>query len=85
MVEGFGGGVPAEGFAGSAVELGGDGGEVFGGVDGEVGAFGEVLAQEWSGPQKLDTVSKRPSCEGQTDVLGKHVESCRRRFGCRTV
>ena len=54
MVEGFGGGDPAEGFAGSAVELGGDGGEVFGGVDGEVGAFGEVLAQEWSGPRKLD-------------------------------
>jgi hypothetical protein len=31
--EAFGGGVPVEGFAGSAVELGGDGGEVFGGVD----------------------------------------------------
>src|SRR5215469_6096436 len=44
--EAFGGGVPAEGFAGAAVEFGGDGGEVGGRVDGEVGAFGEVLAQQ---------------------------------------
>jgi hypothetical protein len=44
--EAFGGGVPAEGFAWSAVEFGGDGGEVFAGVAGEVGAFGEVLAEQ---------------------------------------
>jgi hypothetical protein len=44
IVEGFGGSLPAEGLAGSAVECGGDGGEVAGAVLAEVGAFGEVLA-----------------------------------------
>lgn len=39
------GGLPAEGLAGAVVEFGGDGGEVFGGVDGQVGAFREVLAE----------------------------------------
>jgi len=40
------GGEPAECLAGSLVELGGDGGEVVGVVDGQVGAFGEVLAEQ---------------------------------------
>jgi cytochrome c-type biogenesis protein CcsB len=39
------GGLPAEGLAGAVVEFGGDGSEVFGGVDGQVGAFREVLAE----------------------------------------
>ena len=44
LVEGFGGGFPAEGFAGSGVEGERDGVEVVAAVSGEVGAFGEVLA-----------------------------------------
>jgi hypothetical protein len=54
-------------------------------VSGQVGAFGEVLTQQWSGPQKLDTVSKCPSSGEHADVLGKHVESGRRRLGRRIV
>ena len=49
-MQSFGGGLPAEGFAGSAVEFGSHGGEVIRTVDGEVGAFGEVLAEEPVGP-----------------------------------
>ena len=37
-------GRPVQGLAGAVVELGRDGGELLGGVDGEVGAFGEVVA-----------------------------------------
>jgi hypothetical protein len=44
IVEGFGGGSPTEGLAGSAVEGRGDGVEVAACVLAEVGAFGEVLA-----------------------------------------
>ncbi|TDB91173.1 transposase family protein [Actinomadura sp. KC216] len=40
-----GGGLPAEDLAWAVVELGGDVGEVLGGVDGQVGALGKVLAQ----------------------------------------
>ena len=39
-------GAPVEGFAWSSVEFGGDGGEVLGAVNGEVGAFREVLAKQ---------------------------------------
>ena len=46
MVEGLGGGLPVEGFAGSGVERVSDGVEVVARVSGEVGAFGEVLAKE---------------------------------------
>jgi hypothetical protein len=53
IVEGFGGCLPAEGFAGAAVEGGGDGVEVAAGVLGQVGAFGEVLAE-----QAVDAESK---------------------------
>ena len=35
----------SECLAGPVVEAGRDAGEVFGGVDGQVGAFGQVLAQ----------------------------------------
>ena len=46
FVEGLGGGFPAEGFAGSAVECCGDGVQVGGCVSGEVGAVGEILAEQ---------------------------------------
>ena len=46
LVEGFGGCLPAEGLAGSGVERGGDGVELVGRPAGQVGALGEVLAQE---------------------------------------
>src|ERR1700709_1460708 len=39
-------GAPAERFSGAAVEAGGDLGEFLGSVDCEVGALGEVLAQQ---------------------------------------
>ena len=38
--------LPSEGFAGAGVEFGGDVVEVFAGVHGQVGALGEVLAQQ---------------------------------------
>ena len=43
MVEGFGGGLPAECLPGTAIELGCHGCEMFGGVDGQFRALGEVL------------------------------------------
>ena len=46
LVEALGGSIPAEGLAGSAVEAHSDLVEVGLGVEGEVGAFGEVLADE---------------------------------------
>ena len=46
LVEGFGGGLPAEDLARSGVERRGDGFEVRGGPARQVGAFGEVLAQQ---------------------------------------
>ena len=46
VVEGLGGGAPAERLARPAVERGGDRGEVLGAVSGEVGASGEVLAKQ---------------------------------------
>src|SRR5689334_1418348 len=45
-VEGFGGGGVVEGAAGAGVELVGDGVEVGLGVGGQVGAFGEVVADQ---------------------------------------
>ena len=45
-MECFGGSSPIEYFAGSCVEFGGDGVEVGLGVRGEVGALGQVLAQQ---------------------------------------
>ena len=49
FVEGLGGGLPIEGFAGSTVECCGDGVQVASGVSAEVGAFEEVLAEETVG------------------------------------
>jgi hypothetical protein len=46
LVESFGWSIPCEGFAGSGVEEQGDLVELVLGVDGEVGAFGEELADE---------------------------------------
>ena len=46
LVEPLGWSLPVEGFAGSEVELVGDEVDVFAGVDGQVGAFGEVLAEQ---------------------------------------
>ena len=46
FVEGFGGSLPTEGLAGSAVEHGGDCFDVLGVPAREIGALGEVLAQE---------------------------------------
>src|SRR5215475_671701 len=46
LVEGFGGGVVAEGFAGAGVELVGDGVELVLGVGAQVGAFGQVVADQ---------------------------------------
>ncbi len=46
FVEGFGWGFPVEGFSGSGVEGVSDCVEVVWGVSGEVGAVGEVLAQQ---------------------------------------
>jgi hypothetical protein len=46
LVEFLFGAEPVECFAGSVVEFGGDCGEVFCGVGGEVGAFGEVLTEQ---------------------------------------
>ena len=45
-MEFFGGGAPFVAFAGSGVEFGGDVVEDAGSVKGQVGAFGEVLAQQ---------------------------------------
>jgi hypothetical protein len=42
----FGGGVVAEALAGPVVEFGGDGVELGGGVEAEVGALGQVLAEQ---------------------------------------
>ena len=47
--EGLGGGSPAEGFPGSTVQSCSYGVEVVSGVSAEVGAFGEVLAEETVG------------------------------------
>ena len=44
--EGFAGGVVAEACAGPVVEFGGDGVELGGGPGGQVGAFGEVFAEQ---------------------------------------
>ena len=46
MVEGFGGGAVAEDSAGSGVEFVGDGVEVGLGVHGQVGALGQVVADQ---------------------------------------
>ena len=46
LVESFGWSIPSEGLAGASVEEDGDVVEFFLGVDGEVGAFGEELADE---------------------------------------
>lgn len=46
FVEFFGRGVPVEGLSGAGVEFVGDGVQVGLGVDGQVGAFGEVLAEQ---------------------------------------
>ena len=46
LVERFGGGLPAECLAGPVVERGGDCFDLFCIPPGQVGAFGEVLAQE---------------------------------------
>ena len=46
LSEHFAGGVVAEAFAGSVVEFVGDGGEVGGGVMRQVGALGEVFAEQ---------------------------------------
>ena len=43
-------------FAGPAVELRGNVLEDPGPVEGQVGTLRKVLAQEWSGPRKLDSV-----------------------------
>ena len=49
FVEGFGGGLPIEGFAGSTVQCCGDSVQVASGVSAEIGAFGEVLSEETVG------------------------------------
>ncbi len=49
LVEGFRWCLPAEGLAGSAVDHGGDCFDLFGGPAREVGALGEVLAQQLVG------------------------------------
>ena len=49
FVEGLGGGLPVEGFAGSTVECCGDSVQVVLCVSAEIGAFGEVLAEETVG------------------------------------
>src|SRR5215471_19280093 len=46
LVQGLGGGFPAEGLAGPGVKLRGDRVQVLAAVGGEAGAFGEVLAQQ---------------------------------------
>src|SRR5205814_4983665 len=46
LVESFGGSIPCEGHAGASVEFDGDVVELLLAVFGEVGAFGEVLADE---------------------------------------
>src|ERR1700722_7298295 len=46
LAEGFGWCLPAGCLAGAGVEGVGDGGQVAGGVAGEVGALGEVLAEQ---------------------------------------
>ena len=58
-LEEVGGGGPREGLAGAAVAFGGDRCEGGGGVDAEVGAFREGLAQEPVG------VLFEPRCQGE--------------------
>jgi hypothetical protein len=79
FVEGFGGGLPAEGLAGSAVECGGDGVEVLTRVSREVGAFGEVLAQQavgvlvgtaLPGAVRVAEVDRQPGVDTQSGVWG---------------
>src|SRR5207248_887185 len=77
---GLGGGVPAEGLAWSAVELCGDAVEGSAVVAGEVGAFGEVLADESDGvfggaalpgPAGVAEVDLDAGVDGEADVLGE--------------
>ena len=65
FVEGFGGGLPAEGFAGSTVQSRGDSVQVVPGVSAEVGAFGEVLTEETVGVLVGPTL---PWCLGVAEV-----------------
>jgi hypothetical protein len=52
----FQGTLPTQDFAWSPVEFSGDQSEVFWAVDAQVCSFREVLAEQWSGPLKLDTL-----------------------------
>src|SRR5215475_13471878 len=65
--EGFAGGVVAEAFAGPVVELGGDGVDLAGGPGVEVGALGEVFAE-----QAVDVfvAAALPGCVGVGEVDG---------------
>ena len=65
FVEGLGGGLPVEGFLGSTVECCGDSVQVASGVSAEVGAFGEVLAEETVGVLVGSTL---PWCLGVAEV-----------------
>ncbi len=59
--ENLGRAAPVEALSRPVIDLDFDCGEIGCGVDGQVGSFREVLAQQWSGPRKSDTKSKDPS------------------------
>ena len=66
-------GVPAEGLARPVVELGGDRGQLPGGVDAQVGALGEVLAQ-----QPVGVLVRRP-LPGRVRIAEEHRHAQRPR------
>jgi len=71
IVEGFGGCLPAEGFAWSSIDGGSDGIKVTAGVFAEVGAFGEILAQQPVGVfvrAALPGAVRVTEVDGQTSV-----------------
>ena len=65
FVEGLGGGLPIEGFAGAVVQGRGDGVQVVLCVSAEVGAFGEILTEETVGVLVGATL---PWCLGVAEV-----------------
>src|SRR5215211_7045045 len=79
-MEGLCWGSPAEGLAGSAVEGSSDGGEVAGAVLAEVGALGEILAQQavgvlvgapLPGAVRVTEVDRQAGVDPQLGVLGQ--------------
>ena len=57
-------GVPVEDLAGTVVELDSNLRKPMGAVHVQVAPFGEIIAEQWSGPRKLDTLMEAYAMEG---------------------